>query len=230
MLFTQLSATPLFSFPFLTDTFRDTEHSSSGDFPGLCGVNGPAPRCVSLCQHLLTFQLSQSCRISHFYVHFFQNSYTFKWLSSSLIWNIYVYLPNISLLVLFQTEERKMCVFNVPCLIEHSWHEFPVGLQEDHSNFPLTLFQFSQTFVHPYDTFRRNCSPSIPWPSDHVVSLIVRMSHSVLQAVYVSGPTLVQLFPLLFWNVLCHDFVCDSFLSFGIKGGMGRIGLNTVIS
>ena len=52
----------------------------------------------------------------------------------------------------------------------------------------------------------------------------------VLLSMCVSGPTLVQLFPLLFWNVLCHDFVCDSFLSFGIKGGMGRIGLNTVIS
>ena len=52
----------------------------------------------------------------------------------------------------------------------------------------------------------------------------------MLQAVCMSRPTLVQLFPLLFWNVLCHDFVCDSFSSFGIKGGMGGIGLKTVIS
>lgn len=38
----------------------------------------------------------------------------------------------------------------------------------------------------------------LPWSSGH---------YSLLQAVCVSGTTVVQLFPLLFWNVLGHDFV-----------------------
>lgn len=194
----------------------------------LCGVNGPAPCCVSLCQHLLTFQFSQLCCINHFYVRFFQNFYTFKWLSSSLIWDIYMYLLNISLLVLFQTEERKTCVFKVPCLIEHPWHEFPVGLQEDHGNFPLTLFQFLQTFVHPYDTLRGSCSPSVPWPSDNVVSLIVRTLQFASSSVRVRHNLGSVISPALL--ECTRPWLCDSCSSFGIKGGMGGTGLNTEIS
>ena len=76
-----------------------------------------------------------------------------------------------------------------------------MGLQEDHRNSPLTLFQFLQTFVHLYDT-QSQCPMT-----DKVVPLIVRKLQSVLQAVGTSGITLLQPSPLLFWNVLCHVFV-----------------------
>lgn len=150
------------------------------------------PLPVPLSQHILTFQLSQLCSISHIsYVHFFQNFYTFKCLWSSLIWTIhfiyiyyiykllYIYIIYIYMYFLIYLswgpfrQKRCRCIFNIPCLVENPWHEFPLDVQEDHSNCLLTLFTFLQMFGHPYDTFRENCSFSIPVTSDNADALIV---------------------------------------------------------